>query len=81
MSVHGLPVKLPPLPGPVALQETLPAGVDAPAPELSATVAEHVTVDPPVVVFGLHDTLVLVVRFTLSVTELLLVPWTESLAL
>jgi hypothetical protein len=58
---------------PLEVNPTDPAGVDAPAPLVSATVAVHVDACPTVTVPGLQTTVVEVVR-RVAVTEPLLAP-------
>jgi len=73
-------LKVPAAPDDVKL--TLPAGVELPAPLVSATVAVQVDGCPTVTELGLHTTVVEVVR-SVAVTEPLvtevLPAWTESL--
>jgi hypothetical protein len=57
LSVQLVGVKVPP----VAVKLTVPVGVVAPAPLVSATVAVHVVLWPIVTVDGEHDTVVVVV--------------------
>ncbi len=74
--MHVVLLKLPVL---LVVKVTVPVGVIAPAPEESATVAVQLVGLPLTTLAGLHETVVVVVRFVEARVKVPLLPvWTLS---